>query len=139
MRARPVEDEAHEIMPNQWWKNMMLLNTISVTAILVTIKNGEAAKIVQHVTKSKKTRETRRVLLKNIFFRVSSNRRQGLFTVGIGRKCLDSHTVTPWNYLYSCKQGLRELFAMKLALLVYIVIDRSVKQISQHQQTLDVR
>ena len=94
----------------------MLLNTISATAIPVATKNGEAAKIVQHVTRSKKTRERRRVLLKNIFFTVTSNRRQGLFTVGIGRKRLDSHT--PWKYIYSCKQGLRELSPMKLALLV---------------------
>jgi hypothetical protein len=29
---------------------------------------------------------------------VSSNRRQGLLTAGIGRKRLDSHT--PWRHLY---------------------------------------
>ena len=70
----------------------MQLNTITVTAAWGTYMNGEAVKIVQHATRSKKTRKTRRVLLKNIFFAVSSNRRQGLFTVNIGRKCLDSHT-----------------------------------------------
>jgi len=91
MRAR-LEDEAHKIMPNQWWKNTMPLITISLTAKLVTNKGAETAKIVQDVTRSTKTRKTRRVPLKNTFFTVSSNRRQRLFTVDIGRNWI---VITP--------------------------------------------
>lgn len=99
MRAR-LEDEAHRIMPNQWCKDMVPFNTISVIVSLVgKNKNGEAAKLVQDATRSKKTRKTRRVLLKNMYFAMSSNRRQGLFPVNIGRKRLDRRT--PWRYLYS--------------------------------------
>jgi hypothetical protein len=100
MRAR-LEDKAHKIMPNQWWKDIVPFNTISVTVSLVgKNKNGEAAKLVQDATRSKITRKTRRVLPKNIYFAMSSNRRQELFTVNIGRKRLDRRT--PWRYLYSC-------------------------------------
>jgi len=80
---------------------------MTITAQLVTNENGEAAKIVQDATRSKKTRETRGVLLKNIFFIANI----------IGRKRLDSHT--PWKYLYSREQGLRELSAMKLVISVW--------------------
>ena len=92
MRAK-LEDEAHKIMLNQWWKNMMALSTINaIVALWLKNKNGETAKLVQDITRSKKTRKTRRVPLKNIFFKVD-----------IGRKHLDSHT--PWRYLYSCNMS----------------------------------
>jgi hypothetical protein len=85
MRAR-LEDEAHKIMPNQWWKNMMPWGTINTIISLdgkSLMNHVKIANIAQHDTRSKETRKTRRVLLKNIFFTVSSNRQQRLFKVNI--------------------------------------------------------
>ena len=79
----------------------MPLSTITAIVSLVVKKLKQSAKFVQDNTKSKKTRTTRRVLLKNIFFAMSSNRWKMLFTVNIGRKRLDSHT--PCRYLYTLK------------------------------------
>jgi len=87
MRAR-LEDEAHKIMLNQWWKNMIKWSAISpMVQLVINNKYGKTAKLVPDATRSKKTRKTRRVPLKNIFFMMN-----------IGRKCLDSHI--PWRYLY---------------------------------------
>ena len=71
---------------------MMLLSTSNsiVSLVVKRLKPEQTVKFVQDDTKSKKTRKTWRVLLKNIFFMMSHNRWKMLFIMNIGRKHLDS-------------------------------------------------